>query len=143
MVGRRLRLTSRQLVFTVAGVVLVFSLLTALRDITTALKAEIDRWAEAALDPYVFLERAGRSGPKSTEFMPPGQHGDLQVFRLSRKILGEFPIRLILAGDANAYLAPLGRPELGPGKVMVSRTLAQRFDLRAGDRVVIRSVAAV
>ena len=49
--------------------------------------------------------------------MPPGQHGDLQVLRLSRKIPGEFPIRLILAVDANAYLAPLGRPELGPGKV--------------------------
>jgi putative ABC transport system permease protein len=56
---------------------------------------------------------------------------------LSHKLEGEIPIRLIHAGDANAYLGPQGRPLLDPGRVLVSHTLAERFDLAPGDRVLI------
>lgn len=136
LVGRRLRLTSRALVLTVAGVTLVFSLLTALHDITRALKREIAEWSEVALTPYVFVWPVARAAPEAwlTEIL---DERGLYRFRLSRKVKGELPLRLVMAADVNPYLAAAGRPLLGPGKVMVSRTLAARFDLAPGDRMIL------
>jgi ABC-type antimicrobial peptide transport system permease subunit len=58
---------------------------------------------------------------------------------MSRKIPGELPLRLVAAADVNPFLRAQGRPELGPGLVLVSRTLAARFDIAAGDRVLIHT----
>jgi putative ABC transport system permease protein len=137
LAGRRLRLTSRKLVFTIASVTLVFSLLTALHDITRALKDEIDRWSLEALYPYVFFERKAGGQLDEEALRKTLERRDLYFFRLSAKVGGELPIRLVAAADVNPFLHDRGRPTLGPGKVMVSRTLAARFDLSAGDRVLI------
>ncbi len=53
LTGRRMRLTSRKIAFAVAGVTLVFSLLTGLHNITLSIKEEIRSWAAEAVFPYV------------------------------------------------------------------------------------------
>ena len=55
LVGRRMRLTSQSIVFTIGCVTLTFSLLTALHDVTTSLRREIEDWADEALVPYAFF----------------------------------------------------------------------------------------
>ncbi len=137
LVGQRMRLTSRKLVFTVASVTLVFSLLTALHDITRALKDEIDRWSRDALDPHIFFQRNSNVRHDEAALREALDGRGLFFFRMSKKIGGEIPIRLVAAADVNPFLSAQGRPTLGPGKVMVSRTLAARFGLSVGDRVVI------
>jgi len=139
LVGRRLRLTSRRLVFTLAGVTLVFSLITALHDITSALKHEIGRWAEEALTPYVFLKRNHLGDADDDAIRLALEKREMRLFRLSGKVKGELPFRLVRSDDVNPYLADRGRPLLGPGRVLVSRTLAARFDLAPGDRMVIHT----
>jgi putative ABC transport system permease protein len=52
---------------------------------------------------------------------------------------GEFPIRLINGADINAYRATHRRPPLVPGAVILSKTLAARFGLVPGDKVVIKA----
>ena len=96
LAGRRLRLASRRVVFSVAGVSLVFALLTGLHDVTRTLKDEVSRWSAEALLPYVFLEQIGPSRPiddaaLSDSAAAAGAH----VFRLSAKIEGAFPLRLV------------------------------------------------
>jgi putative ABC transport system permease protein len=137
LVGRRLRLISRKLVFTIAGVTLVFSLLIALHDVTRALKYEIESWSREALEPYVFLERSDNKHHEALRKI--AESHDLQLFRMSQKVTGELPFRLVVAADANAYLEARGRPSLGPGRVLVSRTLAARFALSQGDRLIIHT----
>lgn len=139
LVGRRMRLTSRKLVFTIAGVTLVFSLLTALHDITSALKHEIDGWARQALYPYVFFVRASVAERDDAAVRKAAERQGLHVFRLSRKVSGEFPLRLVAAADVNPFLRAQGRPGLYPGVAMVSHTIAARFGLVQGDRVVIHT----
>jgi len=139
LAGRRMRLTSQQLVFTIVGVTLVFSLLTALHDITRSLKHEIQQWSEEALSPYVFFERHGLAAFNEAAFQQTLEQHKLYFFRLSEKTRGEFPMRLIAGRDVNPYLAARGMPPLLPGTVMVSRTLAARFALHAGDSVFIES----
>jgi putative ABC transport system permease protein len=139
LVGRRMRLTNRKLVFTVAGVTLVFSLLIALHDVTRALKYEIQRWSQEALMPYVFLERNPRHERDLDGLRKSAESRDLYLFRMSQKVTGELPFRLVAAADVNPYLESKGRPSLGPGRVLVSRTLAARFGLSPADRLVIHT----
>ena len=141
LVGRRLRLTSRKLVFTVAGVTLVFSLLVALHDVTRALKEEIAVWSREALTPYVFLQRKVGYDADADALRNAVESRGLYLFRMSQKVTGELPFRLVAAADVNPYLEAKGRPRLGPGRVLVSRTLAARFALSAGDRLVIHTDA--
>jgi putative ABC transport system permease protein len=137
LAGRRLRITARELVFTVASVTLVFSLLIGLDGLTRSLKAEIRVWGAQALDPYVFLQhRPGTELPPDEVFDQARSEG-LFPLRLSLKVDGEIPIRLIHGGDANAFLASQGLTPLSPDGVFVSRTLAARFALESGDRVII------
>jgi putative ABC transport system permease protein len=139
LVGRRMRLTSRKLVFTVAGVTLVFSLFIALHDITRALKHEIQRWSREALMPYVFLERNHRHERDLDGLRRSAESRELYLFRMSQKVTGELPFRLVAAADVNPYLESKGRLSLGPGRVLVSRTLAARFALSPADRLVIHT----
>jgi putative ABC transport system permease protein len=140
LVGRRMRLTSRKLVFTVAGVTLVFSLLIALHDITRALKYEIQSWSREALMPYVFLERDPRHERESDGLRKSAESRDFYLFRMSQKVTGELPFRLVAAADVNPYLESNRRPSLSPGRVLVSRTLAARFALSPADRLVLHTL---
>jgi len=142
LAGRRMRLTSQKLVFTLVGVTLVFSLLTALHDITRSLKDEIQQWSQEALSPYLFFEKNNSAPLNEASFKQVLDMQGLYFFRLSDKLRGEFPIRLVAAEDVNPYLQELGLPALGPGSVILSRTLAARFDLKAGDSIVIDSPSA-
>jgi putative ABC transport system permease protein len=139
LVGRRMRLTSRKLVFTVAGVTLVFSLLIALHDVTQALKYEIQTWSQEALIPYVFLKPHPGQERNVDALREVGESRNLYLFRMSQKVTGELPFRLIAAADVNPYLQSQGRPSLGPGRTIVSRILAARFALSPGDRLVIHT----
>jgi putative ABC transport system permease protein len=58
---------------------------------------------------------------------------------MSQKVTGELPFRLVSAADANQYLESKGRPRLGPGRVIVSRTLAARFALSPADQLLIHT----
>jgi len=137
LAGRRMRLTSQKLVFTLVGATLVFSLLTALHDITRSLKDEIQRWSQEALTPYSFFERVRPFPSDDAAFKQVLDEHKLYFFRLSDKLRGELPVRLAVADDVNPYLQELGLPALKPGTVLVSRTLAARFGLKPGDAVVI------
>ena len=132
LTGRRMRLNSKRLVFSVTGVTLIFSLLTGLHDVTRALKDEISIWAYHAIRSSLYLER------------PPGREVDedalqarlatngIVLMRMSAKTKGNFPIRLIRAADVNPSLHAIGYPTLEP---MLSRTLAARYGTRPGDIV--------
>lgn len=136
LAARRMGLGSHKLVSTLAGVVLVFSLLTALHDITRALKQEIQLWAQEALSPYAFLQSGGKAVDEKAWAELLARHG-LWFFRLSDKLRGEFPIRLIASADVNPFLQGQGLAPLSPGTVLVSKTLAARFGLGVGDTVLI------
>lgn len=139
LAGRRMRLTSQQMVFTIAGVTLVFSLLTALHDITRSLKHEIQHWSDDALSPYIFLRRNEWAAENPELFKKILAQHKLYFFRLSDKVHGEFPIRLIASEDVNPYLIAQGKSPLLPGNVLVSRTMAARFGLKQGDTVIIEN----
>jgi putative ABC transport system permease protein len=141
LVGRRMRLTSHKVTFTVAGVTLVFSLLTALHDITGALKGEIHRWAEEALYPYVYLQRVPKVSLDQGALELALQHNGIQLFRMSAKARGEFPVRLIAAADINPYRTAAGKRPLVPNTTILSRTLAARFGVRPGDWLIIDTSA--
>ncbi len=142
LTGRRMRLASRKTVVAVAGASLVFGLLTGLHTVTRALKDESRTWAWEAVIPYSFFER--RPGFRFNEalFQQIVRNQGVQFFRLSAKIAGEFPVRLIRAEDVNPYREAQGRPTLRPGTAIFSRTLAARFDVSPGDAVVLRSGGA-
>lgn len=137
LVGRRMRLSSHKLVFTIAAVTLVFSLLTALHDITRSLKQEIHDWASEALFPYVYFARNQRAVSIDKKYLARLEQRGLQLFRLSQKAEGEFPVRLIKADDINRVRQVAKQTHLLPGGVILSRTLAARFDVSVGDRLVI------
>jgi putative ABC transport system permease protein len=139
LVSRRMRLTSRKLVFTVAGITLVFSLLIALHDVTQALKYEIQTWSQEALIPYVFLKRDAGHERDVDALRKAAESRDVYLFRMSQKVTGELPFRLVAAADVNPYLESQGRPSLGPGRALVSRILAARFTLSPADRLVIHT----
>jgi putative ABC transport system permease protein len=135
LTGRRMRLNSRRLVFSVTGVTLVFSLLTGLHDVTRALKDEIALWTYTAMRTVSYLERpAGREVDEDALQAQLAQHG-IVFARMSAKTRGNFPIRLIRGADINPYLRAQGLQSLDPGEVILSRTLAARYDVRPGERI--------
>lgn len=142
LAGKRMALISHKLIFTVAAVTLVFAMLTALHDITRALKHEIHAWAEEALYPNVFLKRMPDTVlPRPQDFARTMHQYELLPLRLSHKAEGELPVRLVAAMDINSLRHARGKPLLLPGGVILSRTLAARFDVMTGDRLVVSTRA--
>jgi putative ABC transport system permease protein len=136
LTGRRMRMNSKRLVFSVTWVTLVFSLLNGLHDVTRALKDEIAIWAYHAMRASSYLERpAGREVDEEALQARLATNG-IVLIRMSAKTSGEFPVRLIRGGGVNPHLRALGYPTLEPGRVMLPRTLAARYDTRPGDGVV-------
>jgi putative ABC transport system permease protein len=138
LTSRRLRLSGRGILFPLVGVTLVFSLVTGLHDITRSLKDEIRDWAAVALQPYSYFELARPAAFGEAAFQVALEREQIHIFRLSRKLPGEFPVRLVLGQDINRYRALDGREPLVPGTVILSRTLAARFSLAAHDTVIIQ-----
>jgi len=139
LTGRRMRLTSQKLASSIIGITLVFSLLTCLHDITGALKAEIANWAADALSPFAYFERNAQGGTGATVLRARTTASEFYFFRLSQKVAGEFPIRLVSADDVNPFREARGRPPLRPGTVIFSKTLAARFGVAVGDATDITS----
>jgi ABC-type lipoprotein release transport system permease subunit len=99
LTGRRMRLNSKRLVFSVTGVTLVFSLLTGLHDVTRALKDEVSIWAWRAMGSSSYLER-----PEGREVNEDALQARLATYgialtRMSAKTGGVFPVRLIRGGN--------------------------------------------
>lgn len=136
LAGRRMRLGTREFAFAVTGVVLVFSMLTALHDITRALKDEIQQWAGRALVPYLFYEQT--SVPFNIHhFRTLTAQNGLIFIRMSEKLPGAIPMRMVHSADLNAVHSRLGLPLIGPGKMIASKTIAARYGLSAGDSIVL------
>lgn len=138
LAGRRMRLATRQITFAVTGVVLVFSMLTALHDITRALKDEVVRWADAAMLPYVFYGRTSMPMNDAAFARLLRQNG-LEFVRMSAKLAGEFPVRLVRSRDVNPRRIAQGRPPLLPGTAIVSHAVAARHALQAGDSIQVET----
>lgn len=136
LTGRRMRLNSKRLVFSVTGVTLVFSLLTGLHDVTRALKDEVSIWAWYAMGASSYLEQPAGREVNEAELQARLATYGISLMRMSAKTSGEFPARLIRGDDINPLLRAQGHPTLDPGKVILSRTLAARYDTRPGDTVV-------
>jgi putative ABC transport system permease protein len=135
---RRLRLTSRNFVFSITSVILVFSLLAALHALTRSLKNEIYHWSSEAMLPYVNYE-LGNMLPTEEQFLELEQRSGLMVFRLSAKVTGNFPIRIVHGQDFERHRESLGLPPLERDQVIFSRTLAARFGANEGDLLLIDS----
>ena len=131
LTGRRMRLGSRQVAFAITGIVLVFGMLTALHDITRSLKDEIVQWANTAMVPFIFYERtSGRINDR--RFNRLLEKNGLTFVGMSAKLGGILPLRIVHGDDVNPSRRLAGRPLLVPGTVVVSKTLAARYNLTTG-----------
>lgn len=139
LAGRRMRLNSQRLVFSVTGVTLVFSLLTGLHDVTRALKDEIAIWAWQAMGASSFLEQPAGREVDEEKLQQVLRSRGIFLVRMSARTRGNFPIRLVRADDINPLLQARGAPPLVPGTALLSRTLAARYDVRPGDSLVFSS----
>jgi putative ABC transport system permease protein len=135
---RRIRLNSHKFAFSITGVVLVFSLLGGLHAVTRTLKGEIQHWSDEAMSPYLFYDRNAGQLPEDIDVRRMEEKG-VHIFRLSEKVTGAFPIRLIRAEDYNRYRQTIGLPQFAAGQVVFSRTLAARFDVEEGDTLRIQT----
>ena len=134
---RRIRLTSHRFVFSITGVILVFSLLGGLHAITRTLKNEIYHWSSEAVTPYFFYHRNNTRLLDEADATKLEKTHGLHIFRLSAGVKGSFPIRLIQAEDYNRYRSKPNQPPFTTGQVIFSRTLAARFAVQAGDLLYI------
>ncbi|MGH8549821.1 MAG: FtsX-like permease family protein, partial [Methylococcales bacterium] len=141
LTGRRMRLTSQKIVFSITGIVLVFSLLSGLHGVIRALKHEISRWSREALMPYDYfrLNPAAAIRFDEQELKMKQDQAGVILFRLSAKAKGSLPIRLIRSSDINPYRLAHGLEPLVPGKVIFSKTLAARFGVVPGNRLLIET----
>ena len=132
---RRIRLTSQRFVFSITGVILVFSMLSGLHAITRTLKHEIYLWSSEAITPYLYYERISWPGPDEETILDLEARHHLHLVRFSDLVRGSLPIRLVRSEDFNRYRAARGLEPLGPEQVIFSRTLAERFGVEAGDHL--------
>jgi len=139
LAARRMRLTSQKLVFTIGSITIVFSLLMALHTVTHALKQEIVAWSKQATDPYTYYEMERPSPPHLglSRFYATLREKKIDFFRMSERLAGDFPLRLIHSEELNRVRVAQGRPTLSPGQVILSTTLAARFGAATGDSLLI------
>ena len=133
LTGKRMRLMSQKVVFSVTSVILVFSLLTGLHNVIRALKHEINEWANIALVPYEYFRARRGSTPPGVDFFNSLHEAGIYSFRLSAKTVGSLPLRIIRSEDINYYRTAKGLKPLSPGRVILSKTLAARFGVEPGD----------
>ena len=134
---RRIRLTSEKFVFSIIGVVLVFSLLTSLHAITRSLKYEISAWSSEALTPYFFYQRNNAVALNEIRLEQLLAKFEMQMFRLSNKSGGAMPIRIVDANDYNRYRNSIGKPPFKKQQVIFSKALAARFGAQVGEYLLL------
>ena len=139
---RRIRLTSQKFVFSITCVILIFSLLGSLHAITRTLKNEINHWSSEAISPYFSYHRNPNYIINEAKILQIEKAHGLHIFRLSAKIEGGFPIRLIHAEDYNRYRTNQGLPPFTTNQVIFSRTLGARFGVQTGDWLHIETATA-
>jgi putative ABC transport system permease protein len=137
LIGRRMRLTSNNTASSIIGITVVFALLTGLHDVTRSLKSEISDWVKTATKGYMFFHVNNFTPAEVMAVRAEMRRRGFQVFRLSRTLPGEFPLRLIAAEDVNPWRTARGRPPIRPGAVIFSKTLAARFAVAVGDAIEI------
>ena len=140
LAGRRMRFGSRKLVFTVASVTMVFSLVTCLQYVTGALKREVQAWTAEAASPYTYfgVYLAAKSRQEEDDFVANLRAANIEFLRLSPKLKGPMPVRMVVADDINARRAAIGKAPMTPGDIILSRALAARYKVRIGDQVLVR-----
>jgi putative ABC transport system permease protein len=136
---RRARLNSQKFLFSITGVILVFSLLGGLHAVTRTLKQEIYQWSSEAMTPYYFYHTNSFSELDTVKIEDIEEEHGLHIFRLSATVKGSFPMRLIHAEDVNRYREEVGQAVFTAGQVIMSRTLARRFTAEVGDIIRIQS----
>ncbi len=134
---RRIRLTSEKFVFSIIGVVLVFSLLTSLHAITRTLKYEIHTWSSEAITPYFFYKRNSAIAVNDIKLQQILNRYEMYLFRFSNTAKGAMPFRIIDVDDFNRYRKVAGKPLFAKQQVIFSRTLAARFGADVGDYLLL------
>ncbi len=134
LTGHRLRVNSSKMLFSIAGVILVFSLLLALYSIIHALQKELYGWIDRASAPYGYYKiQRGVENDQQAAFAARLKQQGIAFFRLSQRLRGKVPIRVIDADALNPWLKSRGKPQLAPGEVIFSSYLAARFQVDVGD----------
>ncbi len=141
---RRVERQGHELAWSVGGVMLVFALLLSLHVSTHALKEEVKRYGAVALRGYGFVHTQ-KQRPVPADFidaLPP----QLVIARYSSRTPVPNAVSAVSAEDLRALAAAAHKPELveiaarfGPGKVILSRFMAQRLGITEGDQLRIES----
>ncbi|MGB1111185.1 MAG: FtsX-like permease family protein, partial [Gammaproteobacteria bacterium] len=140
LTGRRMRLASRKFVFTVASVALVFSLLMGLNGITLSLKDEIWRWSMEALYPNTHFTRVTQIQTVLSQVVIDEIEQDgVAFYRLSPKVKGMLPFRLLHTADFNRLREREGESPLARDEVVITHTMAERFELKPGDSLILET----
>ncbi len=143
LTARRMKLATKRYVFSITGLVLVFSMVTALHGITESLKSEINTWAQDALYPNQFFVYAPRTrSPFENRDVSDMVQNGVSFMRMSPRVESIIPYRIINAHDFNLYLQHTHEDtainsRFGPGHVILSSTLARRHLLEIGDTLTI------
>ncbi|MCK5356474.1 MAG: ABC transporter permease, partial [Methyloprofundus sp.] len=134
---RRIRLSSEKYVFSIIGIVLVFSLLTSLHAITRTLKDEIYTWSSEAITPYFYYKRNHSVALDEARLAQIRKQNEIYLFRYSTKTQGAMPFRVIDLNDINRYRLAMGKAPFAKQQVIFSRTLAARFGAEEGDYLLL------
>lgn len=139
---RRIEHMGHELAWSVSGVMLVFALLLALHLSTWSLKQEVRDWAARAVRPYAFVYTA-RGWPVPSDVVRKIPDNAV-VARFSGRTPWPNSVYAVSGGDLRELVSTTGDAELmaiaerfGPGKVLVSKMMARRYQLSAGDRLEI------
>lgn len=143
---RRVQRRAEALSWSVAGVMLVFALLVGLHLVTDALAREVEQWSETALRPYAYAFTVDNTEVPEAwrEGLPPDvvAAGFSKATPWPNRVQAVRRDELVAIAKAGADPAAVALAEsLGPGRVIVSRLLAERLAVGVGDRVQVRSSA--
>ncbi|HEX6241256.1 MAG TPA: FtsX-like permease family protein [Polyangiales bacterium] len=147
LLARRVRRQGDDLAWSVGGIMLVFALLLALHLSTHALKNEVTRFGDEALVDHAFVFTDGRALPGEVlAAIPP----EIVVTRYSSRTPEPNPISAVSRSDLLEFARASQRPDLlaiaqrfREDSVILSRLMARRLGVAAGDRVELSSPGGV
>jgi len=141
---RRIRRQGHDLAWSVGGVMLVFALLLSLHISTHALKVEVARFGEQALQGHAFVI-AHDGEPVRRRFLAAAGPS-VTVTRFSGRTPQPNQVAAVPRAELQALARATGRPELveiadrfGDDSIVLSTLLARRLELAAGDRLELSS----
>ncbi|MBF0357867.1 MAG: ABC transporter permease, partial [Magnetococcales bacterium] len=134
LTGSRIRQNSSKLLFSIAGIIMVFSMLLALYSIIHALQREMYGWTAKAVEPYGFYKRNSVAPTRShEEFKRRLEREGIALFRFSDYLQNKIKIRVVHSEDINNWLERYNQPLLTPGKIIISSYLAAKYRVAVGD----------